>query len=588
MGHAQRLAGAAGKKMDEFCRCFFARQPAGGDNRRIMKRPLLLLTLLLLLAACRPGAPAVPTVVPTAAAPTRVPAATDAEPPATAAPATVAATTAPATTAPAAAAPLFDIAWDDRAIYASGLVAPAAEAVPGAPVYHIDITIADDRRTVTGRQTVFYTNAEDVPLSEIVFHLHPNLLDSAIDVSDVTVDGAPAPTALSGAKHSIMTVALPAPLAPGATTTLDMRFRTEVATEIGRNYGVLAYYDGILALAHFYPMLSVYDATGWNTAEADVQGDLTYSDAGYYLVRVAAPAGLTVVASGVAVEEEALSPTLSQGERELRSSVLREGEQQTVAVYAVGPARDFYLAAGDFEVVSGTAGRTTIHSYAPADMMDGAALALDVATAAVGVNEARLSPFPYTELDIVTTPTAALGIEYPGLIVGAVRMYDITATTQAGVGFDDILESTTAHEVMHQWFYNLIGNDQLDEPWLDESMAGYQTYRYYVDRYGQAAGDGYFANFASRWESVDRAEIPIGLPVRAYEGPEYSAIVYGRGPFFLRALEETMGRETFDAFLREYAADFRWGISTTADFRALAEARCGCDLGPLFAAWVTE
>ena len=93
-------------------------------------------------------------------------------------------------------------------------------------------------------------------------------------------------------------------------------------------------------------------------------------------------------------------------------------------------------------------------------------------------------------------------------------MYDIAAETRAGVPMSDILESTTAHEVVHQWFYNLVGNDQLDEPWLDESMTGYQTYRYYVDRYGQSAGDGYFANFAARWESVDRAEIPIGRPVR--------------------------------------------------------------------------
>ena len=557
-----------------------------------MKRPLLLLILLLLLAACRfgptddgPQTTAVPTAAPTTddANPTAANPTADSRPTTAANPTAVPPTTAarPQTTPadaplipnPYPLAPIFDIAWDDRAIYARGLVAPAAEDVPGAPVYHIDITIADDLRTVTGRQTVFYTNMEDAPLSEIVFHLHPNLLDSAIEVSDLTVDGAPAPTTISRAKRSILTVALPAPLPPGAMTTLDMHFVTEVATDIGRNYGVLAIYDGILALAHFYPMLSVYDATGWNTAEADVQGDLTYSDAGYYLVRVAAPAGVTVVASGVAVEEEALSQ--------------EEGEQRTT-VYAVGPARDFYLAAGDFAVVSGTAGATTINSYAPAELRDGAALALDVAAAAIGINEARLSPFPYTELDIVTTPTAALGIEYPGLIVGTLRMYDITATNQAGVGYDDILESTTAHEVMHQWFYNLIGNDQLDEPWLDESMAGYQTYRYYADRYDQAAGDAYFGNFAGRWESVDRAEIPIGLPVRAYQGPEYGAIVYGRGPFFLRALEEQMGRETFDAFLRDYAAAFRWGISTTADFQTLAEARCGCDLEPLFAAWVTE
>ena len=54
------------------------------------------------------------------------------------------------------------------------------------------------------------------------------------------------------------------------------------------------------------------------------------------------------------------------------------------------------------------------------------------------------------------------------------------------------------------------------------------------------------------------------------------------------ALEETLGRQAFDAFLRDYAATYRWGISDTAAFRALAETHCACDLGALFAGWVYE
>ena len=550
-----------------------------------MKR-FTLLAVLLLLTACRAPIAPLPTTAPTAAPPTGVPVALP--PPTTAAAQPtlyqgtlpVPSPLPPSTPAPppAGLAPIFDIDPQDRAPYAAGLVNAAADDVPGAPVYHLDIVIDDSMTTVEGRQTVYYTNQEDTPLREIVFHLHANVLDSAIAVSDLTVDGVAARTAISGSSRSILTVALPAPLPPGESVTIDLRFRTDVATTIGRNYGVLAFSEGILALAHFYPMLSVYDDTGWNVAEADIQGDLTYSDAAYYLVRVSAPVGIAVVASGVEVEVQGGGGAGAQGGEE-------KGQPTT---YAVGPARDFYLAAGAFVVVSERVGATTINSYAPAELADGAALALDVAAATLAINEARLSPFPYTELDIVTTPTAALGIEYPGLIVGTLRMYDIAAETRSGVPMSDILESTTAHEVVHQWFYNLVGNDQLDEPWLDESMTGYQTYRYYVDRYGQSAGDGYFANFAARWEGVDRAEIPIGLPVRAYRGAEYGAIVYGRGPFFLRELEETLGRETFDTFLRDYAATYRWGISDTAAFRALAEGHCTCDLGQLFADWVYE
>jgi aminopeptidase N len=316
-------------------------------------------------------------------------------------------------------------------------------------------------------------------------------------------------------------------------------------------------------------MLAVYDDEGWNTAAPDIQGDLTYSDAGFYLARVTAPDDVVLVGSGAIIDQA------------------RDGGTQTLT-FAAGPARDFYLAAGDFAVVSETVGETTINSYAPAELADGAALALDVAAAALAGASARLSPYPYRELDIVTTPTSALGIEYPGLIVGTLNMYDVAAETAAGVPYEAILESTTAHEVLHQWFYNLVGNDQLDEPWLDEAVVGYSTYRYFADRYGQDVGDNYFQTFLGRWDRVERAEIPIGMPVASYKDAEYGAIVYGRGPVFVRELEETMGREVFDAFLRDYVTRFRWEEGTTAEFRALAEAHCGCDLGSLFAEFVDK
>ena len=539
-----------------------------------MKRSLApaLITLLLLIA-CRPGAAQpTPTAPPPVVEPTVRPPAAPTEPaePTLDAPVESVPGTAP-TTAPGAggAVPLFDVAWDDRAPYAAGLVDPAADDVPGVPVYHLDVTIDDNLSVVTGREIVYYTNQEDVPLNEVYFHLYPNLLDSAIEVSGVAVDGATVATEISGRSRSLLRVALPAALPRGETAAISLDFRTDVATEIGRNYGVLAAYEGILALAHFYPQVSVYDATGWNTAEADIQGDLTYSDPGYYMVRVTAPQAVKLVGSGIGFKAQ------------------ESGSRQTIT-FAVGPARDFYLAAGDFIVVSQRVGETTIASYAPADLEPGANLALSVAAEALKDFSARLSPYPYTELDIVTTPTSALGIEYPGVIVGTLRMYDTEATTQAGIPYSAILESTTAHEVGHQWFYNLVGNDQLDEPWLDESVVSYETYRYYVDRYGQAVADQFFANFVDRWERVDREEVPIGLPVAAYEEAEYGAIVYGRGPIFVRELEKAMGREAFDSFMREYVAQFRWASSTTAAFREMAEAHCDCDLGPLFEEWVYE
>ncbi|MEZ4517187.1 MAG: hypothetical protein R3C44_10235 [Chloroflexota bacterium] len=83
-------------------------------------------------------------------------------------------------------------------------------------------------------------------------------------------------------------------------------------------------------------------------------------------------------------------------------------------------------------------------------------------------------------------------------------------------------------------------------------------------------------------------DIPVGLPVDEYTGDEYGAIVYGRGPVFVRALADEMGEETFNAFLQDYVVSNRLGIGTTESFRSLAETHCDCDLGPIFAEWVYE
>jgi hypothetical protein len=469
-----------------------------------------------------------------------------------------------------APAPLFPGPPLNRSPYAEGLVESSQtvlESLRGAPIYHIAIDMDDSLTQITGRQTVYYTNEEDVNLDEVYFHLHANLLDGSIRVSDLFVDGVPIePELIEG--DTAMRIPLGKTLQPGKPAVIDMRFETFVPTDIGRNYGVLAYYAGTLALAHFYPMLAVYDHMGWNTTPAVVQGDITYSDAAFYLVEATAPADLTIVAAGVEIARE------------------EKGDRQVVR-FAAGPARDFFLSASpDYRFVSRTIGETTLNSYAPEGLQDGAEFALHVAAAALETFNGMFGEYPYTELDIVTTPTSALGIEYPGIIVGTVNMYDLEAGADSGVPVTAILESTTAHEVAHQWFYNVVGNDQLDEPWLDEALVSYLTYRYFLEQHGKGGGEGYFGALESRWDRANREAIPIGQPVAAYVGLEYGAIVYGRGAVFVRELEEVMGRETFDAFLRDYVAQFAWEIATATAFRELAETHCDCDLGQLWSEWV--
>ncbi len=180
----------------------------------------------------------------------------------------------------------------------------------------------------------------------------------------------------------------------------------------------------------------------------------------------------------------------------------------------------------------------------------------------------------------------ALGIEYPGVAGMGLHLYDPEAEV-SGLPAQVLLQGGVAHEVAHQWFYNVLGNDQVDEPWLDEALVQYVTGLYYLDIGGEGAMEGFSSSWSDRWQRVEMADVPIGLPSGDYtDSLEYAAIVYGRGPIFMETLAEQMGEETFAAFLRDYYESYQWGIGTGEAFQQLAEEHCQCDLTPLFAEWV--
>ena len=458
---------------------------------------------------------------------------------------------------------------DEFAIFREGLVQSqqaTLDKLSGASLYSIEFTIQDDILNTKGVEEVHYTNRETVPLEEIQFRLLPNVLNGTMKVASVRVNDQPFEPTYE-LQNSLMRVPLYKTLQPGESIDIRIEFSVTVPTELESNYGILAYYDGVLTLAHSYPMIAVYDDEGWNAEIPPDQGDPTYADASFFIVKVDAPGDLVLIGSG-------------------RETSREENGSRQFVMFAAGPARDFYLAAStDYEVTSRTVGEFTFNSYAPKDLEAGAEMAMNVAIKATEFYDEQYAPYPYTEFDIVSTPTFALGIEYPGVIAITNRIYD-TQGTFSGTPNNIMMESTVAHEAGHQWFYNLVGNDQLDEPWLDESLTQFVTWQYYADQYGASGASGFEQSLRRRWARVDNQPIPIGMPVADYEGPAYSAIIYGRGPLFFEALREKMGEEDFDAFMKDYVASNSWGIATGDSLKALAEKDCDCNLNALFEGWI--
>jgi aminopeptidase N len=260
-----------------------------------------------------------------------------------------------------------------------------------------------------------------------------------------------------------------------------------------------------------------------------------------------------------------------------------DGAERQERIFIGGPQRDFFLAASArFETASKKVGDTKLTVYFPEEFRDSGMLVLETAEHALNSYNQRFGLYPYIELDLISTPMNAGGMEYSTATSLSINYFDPEYTVGALI----FLEAVVAHEVAHQWFFNQVMSDQIEEPWLDEGLVQYATYLYYVDRYGESNAQGYMDSWYERWSRVELAPIPIGKPAGAYTREEYSPIIYGRGPLFFTALKAKMGAEAFNRLLLTYAQEYRWGIAYGEDFKELAQETCGCDLESLFADWV--
>jgi aminopeptidase N len=126
--------------------------------------------------------------------------------------------------------------------------------------------------------------------------------------------------------------------------------------------------------------------------------------------------------------------------------------------------------------------------------------------------------------------------------------------------FSEVDKWTVAHEVAHQWWYGLVGNDQYAEPWLDESLATWSE---------ELPWDPWVGCPSYAFPGTARLTSDMG-----YWGdhPAQYDTVYDGGGCMLANLAKKFGSARFLQILRDYAADHRLGVARTEDFTAAIEA----------------
>jgi len=230
--------------------------------------------------------------------------------------------------------------------------------------------------------------------------------------------------------------------------------------------------------------------------------------------------------------------------------------------------------------------------YAEPAMIDAAEYELGEMQTMLEKAEALYGPYRWERYDVVFLP--------PSFPFGGMENPRLTFATPTIITGDRSLTALIAHELAHSWSGNLVTNATWDDFWLNEGFTVYFEQRIMEEVYGRDFSEmlallsyqgllGELEDFEAE-NAMRDTHLKLDMEGRNPDDG-MSAIAYDKGYLFLRMLEESYGRERFDAFLKDYFQTNSFKVMTTEGFLAyldehlLAQDRTLAE-GCMIDAWV--
>jgi hypothetical protein len=472
--------------------------------------------------------------------------------------------------------------------------------------YDIDATLDPVKHTVTGREKLTWRNRSSVPVKSVYMHLYMNAFEGAgstfftekrlregafrsgveikegewghIALRTVTQGDATVPWSFvhpdngPATDHTVVRLDLPSAVAPGASTTFDIDFHTQLPRVMART----GYFGSFHLVGQWYPKVAVLELPGergataprWNAHEMHLNSEF-YADFGSFDVRLTAPKEYTVGATG-----------------ELQGAPAEKNGMLTHR-YVQGDVHDFAWTADKrsakpmVETWTGPGSpNVTVTVLYPPEYVASAAPAMKAAKDSLTYFSNTLGPYPYKTLTVVIPPhnaEEAGGMEYPTFFTASGF-----AQVEPDLGQQYLLDFVTIHEFGHGYFYGLLANNEFEEPVLDEGLNEYWDLRMirergqkihaaspFMRRIGVAPA---FDAFAAERMGTPRADVADAPGQNAYDRLQDIGPVYSRTATVMRDLEARIGKEPMERAFKEYYRRWKFRHPSTADLReTLAE-----------------
>ncbi len=458
---------------------------------------------------------------------------------------------------------------------------PDATEIPTKPEfkyneYDITMEVMPEERRASGVETILFYNRYDEPLKEICLNVYLNAFSEKssykpyfsefenkifknsglsyghMEIINVSVNGIDTGFLLD---NTILRIKLKDEILPGHGAEIALQFDS-VIPKISHRTGANNY---AMWLGNFFPILSVFKGGEWVTEPYYPAGDPFVSDIANYTVKVKTPIGYTVAGTG--------------------DDTVTLGEQTQETVLTAKMVRDMAIAiSNSYHVKSrqiDTDLYVNIYYYSDVKNIDEL---LEIADKSIKYYSSVVGTYPYSSFNIIETELFfGGGMEYP----------QTTFIDTANLKSKDNL-TTLCHEIGHQWFYNILGSDQINEAWLDEGLTLFmQMGILYSDEEISQIMENYYENLSLRMLTLSNKSLADKVSV--YENwSQYYNIHYRKSCLMFYSLKNLMGEELFTKLIQKYYLDNCYKLSSGEIFVKTAEEIYGESLEDFFDAWISK
>lgn len=442
--------------------------------------------------------------------------------------------------------------------------------------YRTDRTAFSDQLLKNGRTDFYFSNKQD--------RGYINRLDFRVNEIRVKTEDHP--------QHiDIIKLVLQQPLAPGATVTITTPFHVQLPKNFSRGGHV----DQSYQITQWYPKPAVYDRNGWHEMPYLDQGEF-YNNFGNYEVKVTVPENYVVLSSGNLQSEEEKQWLINRKNftipvvkntpvkpgtlpSKIKVNPIPSAKQLKTLVFKQTQISDFAWFADKrwmvlYDTIQTAHGKVidVFTAFEPlAKKIWGASTSYIKET--IRFRNKLIGDYPYTTVAAVEAEMGFEGgMEYPCI------------TSISPTNSEEALESVIEHEVGHNWFQAMIGNNERKYAWMDEGINSYydkrfdkeasrfKEYKKHEER--DIATEKTFLSGLYQW----RKDQPLHTPSDSLTEFNYGMISYTKGALFMQMLEQKLGRSVFDKAMQQYFEQWKFKHPSPADLKATLEQMSGVNL----------